>query len=612
MDLAEDSKNTELLQKYSEERLKMARRLERMGRSQIHRFLVSQCFHYVSAPAFADIELSEYDRDILERHILHLRQKEAAKVRWTTKECRSFAICCLYVRAVDLPRDLMIANLSESPAPIQEATFTYIFNTAMTFLQPGEADRHHQLLLNAFRHLDEFIDTCDEEVRTRVLNLLSKSYFGSCPITNQGNMTEFYRIEIKLLRRILMSRYPHLLDKPFEIHGRRSQKIHVGILRYDFGGEFHSFAPVLDGLDRERFEVSVFAFSENLQDIALQRYPDIKVVQLDRWQLDESIRRIREEGVDILINASTLSGDFYSPLKSMLLLRASAKQVTACADVTSSGIPEVDHWLMGRNYMTQDITTEMMEPLLPMRGSGIYVPRPPRVVVHREEARRRLGFNDGQIVFVSNAHVFKLVPDLMDMWMTIMAAVPDSRLLLMPFPSSLTEKRYRRAFEKMLGMAMEQHAITEERVQILNLSGSEAILQNLCAGDVYLDCFPYCGPTSTIEALTICLPPVIMKGQTYRGSLTSGFAMELGLQSCLHSSPSAYIKSAIDLANSKEKREALRAQIAERITNVSFFDKATYVRELESVFENMVMVPGDLAVASSATSERTHSSELAH
>ena len=96
------------------------------------------------------------------------------------------------------------------------------------------------------------------------------------------------------------------------------------------------------------------------------------------------------------------------------------------------------------------------------------------------------------------------------MWARILAAVPDSRLLLkaMAFEDETVTERYRRLFAS--------NGIDPARVDLRSWTAShDEHIELYSRIDIGLDTFPYAGTTTSCETLWMGVPIVTFGGETH-------------------------------------------------------------------------------------------------
>src|SRR5262249_57105976 len=126
----------------------------------------------------------------------------------------------------------------------------------------------------------------------------------------------------------------------------------------------------------------------------------------------------------------------------LALHRLARIQVAGVCSCTATGMRNVDYYLSGRLSEPSDAQAHYTERLLMVDGpahcydfAGEAASAPTQPL-----SRQDLGIPDDAVVFVSGANFYKILPELDEIWMRILAAVPASRLLLYPFNPNWSDR----------------------------------------------------------------------------------------------------------------------------------------------------------------------------
>ncbi len=401
----------------------------------------------------------------------------------------SLCLAMLYYKPYDLPWEKIVALHDALPGQ-EDALFIYryIFDVYISYTYPGEADRHVQLVERALVWFAENLDK-DPSIRALKLIQFGQAYGVSIPGINQANFRRILEAERSLLFRYNESRHPGLKRVGKDSFDAHQGKIKIGLLRYHYRGEIHFFAPFF-ALDPDRYEVYVIAWSNDGRAEFQAKYRGVKHHAIDRDDIVAGLESIRKLKLDIVVNASSMPGDFNSIAALLFHARLAKTQCMYVADIVTSGIPEMDYFVVGDVYDRPELYAELTEKVLSCPGIGYYMPVPLDVVTDKDAARRDLGVGAEEILFGSNAHVLKLGPDVLQVWLKILQAVPKSRLLLMPFNSSFLRARFARLFQETLTRMAADMDIDLSRIIISSAAGSKDVMTRLAASDIYLDTFP--------------------------------------------------------------------------------------------------------------------------
>ncbi|WP_424894957.1 tetratricopeptide repeat protein [Tepidimonas sp. HKU79] len=284
---------------------------------------------------------------------------------------------------------------------------------------------------------------------------------------------------------------------------------------------------------------------------------------VDHWRViaefstEAACELIRSDGIDVLIDLSGHTG--YHRLD-VFAKKPAPVQVTWLGFVTSTGLGTVDALLADAVSAPPASQAHYLERLvaLPCIASLDLTPDLEAQLAPPPCLER------GYVTFASFNNLIKMNEAVLALWARILAAVPQSRLLLKyrQFNDPLVKKRIEGAFAA--------HGIASER---LILSGSipnrREALEYWREADIALDPFPYNGATTTLETLFMGVPTITLRGDRFAGRMTAGYLTALGLTEWIASSEADYFAKAVALADDKAQlvhwRQALRARLLEAL-----------------------------------------------
>ncbi|OQW93745.1 MAG: hypothetical protein BWK79_09590, partial [Beggiatoa sp. IS2] len=183
----------------------------------------------------------------------------------------------------------------------------------------------------------------------------------------------------------------------------------------------------------------------------------------------------------------------------------------------------------------------------------------------------------------------KLIPELRETWAKILAAVPKSVLVLMPFGPTWTSDYPIAPFIKTMRALFTQRGVDEQRVQFLHTLANRAdVKEVLKCGDVYLDAYPYASTTSLIDALEVGLPTVVRTGDTLRARMGAAVLQSLTVAGLTATSEESYIQLAVTLANDVPLRQAKRQEILRKMqAEPSFLDSQVFSTQIGQLLQKL-------------------------
>jgi protein O-GlcNAc transferase len=184
-----------------------------------------------------------------------------------------------------------------------------------------------------------------------------------------------------------------------------------------------------------------------------------------------------------------------------------------------------------------------------------------------------LGIPDDAVVFASAANYYKIIPEMQQAWAKLLAAVPNSRLLVHPFnpnwSSSYPIKRFCAEFDRVLA----EHGVSSDRliVSTAKFASRTDVRELLSVADVYLDTFPFGGVNSLVDPLEAGVPTVVWEGSTFRSRMGAALLRAMDLPDLIATNPADYVEKVLKIATDRERRAALSDQIKLAMDRIPIF-----------------------------------------
>jgi len=368
-------------------------------------------------------------------------------------------------------------------------------------------------------------------------------------------------------------------------------KILVGFLLEKISDESETRAaiPSFEYLDRSKFEIIVYHFQ--VQDERLGKYCENcadKLVQLSE-DLPNQVREIRSHDLDILL-ICTNTTDTSQPSALLCLHRLARVQIaTGASTPATTGARNIDYFIAGDLTLPAGAAAEYREKLITLKGSGVClsytVGSAPALV---QPTRSSWGASDESVVFMSGAQAFTIIPELRESWAKIIAAVPNSILVLYPF-SSGNENYPTVPFYKQIRSLFAEFGVDKKRLVVIKALPSRAdYIKCLELADIYLDSYPYSSACYAAEALLVGLPVVVRKGQTGRSRQSAAVLEELLIPELVANSENSYLELSTALGTNPELRRHYRDRIQQKMAaNPKYLDSRACSTQLGTLFERL-------------------------
>lgn len=355
------------------------------------------------------------------------------------------------------------------------------------------------------------------------------------------------------------------------------QKLRIGYVSSDLREHAVGFAmaDVLETHDRQAFEITAYYCGIDRPDgtkARSQKSVD-HWVDITRLPDEQAAQRIREDGIDILIDLNGYTKDARSRIFSYR---------PAPVTVNWFGFPGT----MGSAHHHYIIA----DPIVIPEGDEIFysekVVRLPcyqpndrkRVVASEPPSREAAGLPADGFVYCCLNGCQKLTPEVFASWLSILRQVPESVLWLLTGGAE-TDKRLRQMAANG-GIAAERLIFAEKMPNPQHLARYEL-------ADLFLDNSPYGAHTTASDAMWMGVPVLTYPGKTFASRVCASLVHAAGLGDLVCDSENSYVARAIALGTDRAQIEALKARLLSSRSSSRLFDTPALVRDLEGLFRHM-------------------------
>ncbi len=349
--------------------------------------------------------------------------------------------------------------------------------------------------------------------------------------------------------------------------------LRVGLVSPDFRD--HSVAlflrHVLPQIDQSRCQIHCYANQRSADDIthviANGSSSFRHVYELSDGEL---ARVIRGDGIDVLVD---LAGHTRDNRLGLFARRLAAVQISWLGYPNTTGLDTVDYRITdaiadpGDGYPGTETLARMPESFLCFGRfeDQPVAPAPPSAA-------------QGTVTFGSFNNIRKITPRVVALWSQILAAVPDSRLVIKSrrAADSITASNLRQLFQA--------EGIEPLRISLRPADGSRE--QHLAAYndiDIALDTFPYSGTTTTCEALWMGVPVVTLLGHAHAQRVSASILTNIGHRELITDAAREYVKTAVALARDTERLGAYRRGLRGELQASILGQPARFARQFEDL-----------------------------
>lgn len=359
---------------------------------------------------------------------------------------------------------------------------------------------------------------------------------------------------------------------------RRSKALRVGYLTADFFGQHpvaQFLAPLIERHKDKALGVESIAYDAKPRgdSTAARMGALIDVVSIEGLSDEEAADRIRRDDLDLLID---LSGHTSGRRLPVLGLRPASATASFLGYPSTTGFAGVG-WLIGDGRVFPQGADDLYTERLARLPQSFLAFDPPQGML--KPAQRRI---DGPVVFGSLNHYPKINDGVVDVWASILAAAPGSKLLLQCAAFAEQEsvaETARRFAARNIGQA---------RLNLQPPQPFEEAMRRYHEIDIALDPFPYNGGTTTAHALFMGVPVVALEGAYFCGRMGASLLAAANRPEWLAKTIDDYVAVAARLADRISAGEDVRGALLRSNASAPLFDLDAYARDVAALYREIV------------------------
>ena len=356
------------------------------------------------------------------------------------------------------------------------------------------------------------------------------------------------------------------------------KRIKLGLLSADFHHQHPVnifMQPVLARLNKSQFEVTIYNVGLAHDDqTQLARSRADHWVQATSWSAVQLARRIRDDGIDMLVD---LAGHTSHNRLVMLSQRVAPVQLSFLGYPGSTGVPNID-WLMADPVVVPPEHDGLCSERVYRLPNTVFCYAPeadyPYPVYDAAKAWRPLTFGS-----FNNAP--KLTPHTIALWAQVLARVPGSRLLLKA-PSFRDESAIHNFRARFV-----QQGVDASRIEFRGPVGLADMMAEYADVDIALDPVPYNGGTTTLQALWMGVPVVVKEGHSFVSRMGASFMRAAGMPDWVASDDAAYVDIAARMAADRQALLQLKAGLRTRLLASPAWNIDRYASDWQAALRSM-------------------------
>jgi protein O-GlcNAc transferase len=378
-----------------------------------------------------------------------------------------------------------------------------------------------------------------------------------------------------------VARMPPLGLPPLSVDRDPERALRVAYLSPDFSMHVVSyfFEPILERTDRARYTPYCYygatkrdAMSVRLREMTgAQRWRDVPPGDWGR-----AGAMMRADRIDIAVELAGLTA---SSLVWVLRERVAPVHVTYLGYPHSTGLATIDYRVVdsltdppGRADALASEKLARIDPCFLCFKS----PVDPPAVLPGPTSR------GGALAFGSFNRIGKVSARARRVWARVLEETPGSRLVVKN-PLFLWKEGRARYLE-----TLRESGIDPARVELLAKTDErQEHLGAYAKVDIALDPFPYNGTTTTIEAMLMGVPVVVLAGESHHSRVGVSILTSVGLTELIAASEDEYVAIASRLARDPERLARLRGELRVRVLESPLCDARAFAARWDGALRGM-------------------------
>ena len=340
-------------------------------------------------------------------------------------------------------------------------------------------------------------------------------------------------------------------------------------------------AELFERHDRSRFEVTAIAFGPDDGSAmrtrlvkAFDRFEDV------RGQSDLEVARwIRAQEIDIAID---LNGHTHGARPGIFAHRPAPVQVNYLVYPGTTGANFMTHVVADHVVLPADQQIYFSEKIVHL--PDCYQANDTTRLLDKAPSRANLGLpelagssaGDG-FVFCCFNNGWKITQPVFDIWMRLLAGVPNSVLWLLDSPASDNLRKHAAV-----------RGIDPARVVFAPKLPPEQHLARHRLADLFLDTLPYNAHTTASDALWADVPVVTQIGKAFAGRVAASLLKAIGLPELVTTTPHAYEELALEMARNPALLKATRDKLTRNRATTPLYDSPRFIADIEALYESVL------------------------
>jgi len=364
---------------------------------------------------------------------------------------------------------------------------------------------------------------------------------------------------------------------------KKNKKIRLGYYSADF--REHSTPNLANRLfelhDKSKFEVFGFSFIPTNEDKIFKRIENAfdNMIDVKKKSNLEIAQLSRDLNIDIAID---LMGFTTHNKFEIFAHKCAPIQINFLGYPGTSGASFIDYIVADKVLIPKENQKYFSEKIIYLPNS--YQPNDSKKKISNKVFKREeLNLPKNSFVFCCFNQLYKITPNVFDIWMRLLKNVKNSVLLLL-------EDNQTGALN--LKQEAELRGIKSERIIFVNRMPLPEHLARHKLADLFIDTFPCTAHTTCSDALWAGLPVLTRIGESFVSRVPASLLSSIGLSELITKSDKEYENLALELATNPIKLKKIKKKLENSRFIKPLFDSKLYTYNIElaysKIYENYI------------------------
>lgn len=333
--------------------------------------------------------------------------------------------------------------------------------------------------------------------------------------------------------------------------------------------------PLLNHLDQKKIEVTVYFTGKTHDDQThLAKTRAAKWVECAYWSNEQLAQRIEADQIDILMD---LSGHTASQRSYLFAQRTAPVQVTFLGYPGSTGLPNMD-WIIADSVVAPLEHAHLYSEKVARLPYCVFCYAPETDYSYPDYGPE---YAERPLTFGSFNNIPKVTPKTVRLWADVLSAVPDSRLMLKA--PSFGDAGARRRFVQLFA----DQGVTENRLEFRGPTELSGMMSEYADIDIALDAVPYNGGTTTLQALWMGVPVIVLEGGNFCSRMGTSFMRAAGMPEWIAKDEGEYVGIARRASSDRQALLNTKRGLREHLLSLPGWNIERYTRDFERALRTM-------------------------